>query len=230
MKMSFRFSPIFILTLMSCGQQMKANKNIEKSLFVNEGNYQARIIPLNRQLQKTSLTGEVLAKVEFTKMNVQVDVKDLSSSMIHPQYLHYGSDCPTENDDLNGDGIIDLTEAKKAMGPEIVSLGDDSKSLNNIHEFPKTNAEGELFYLKTFSDNEMKKYFLKSEFKKWSNQSLNVSKMAYLILGVSEDVEIPESAKGIAGIKTQTSIPVGCGIFEKIQIETPSTEVNGGKN
>lgn len=208
---------------------MKASKNVDKSLLVNEGNYRARIIPLNRQLQKTSLTGEVYAKVETSKMNIQVDIKDLSPSMMHPQYLHYGTNCPTETDDLNGDGIIDVAEAQKAMGPEIISLEDNLKTTNN-YDFPKTNIDGELFYLKTFSNDELKKYFLKSDFKKWSNQSINVSKMAYIILGISDDIEVPESAKGIAGIKTQTSIPVGCGIFEKMQIDTNSTEVNGGKN
>jgi hypothetical protein len=227
MKISFRLSPLLLLTLVSCGQEKKSIKGSQNSLLVSEGHYRARIIPLNRQLQKTSITGEVLSKMDPLKMNLQVDIKDLSASMIHPQYIHQGTYCPSEIDDLNSDGIIDVSEAQKAMGAEVLSLVDEEK---NMLQFPKSNEQGELFYLKSFTNEQIKKNLIKSDLKSWLVQPFNLSKMSYLILGVSDDIQLPDSIKGMAGIKAQSSIPIGCGTFEKVVIQGTSVTATGDKN
>ncbi|UJH91386.1 hypothetical protein LZ575_00935 [Antarcticibacterium sp. 1MA-6-2] len=91
------------------------------------------------------------------KLTVKVWADGLTPSMVHPQHIHglesdENGTCPPSPGetgfmaaDTNGNGVIELGEGAPFYGPVLLSL------YNPIDEFPVANADGELYYERTFT-------------------------------------------------------------------------------
>src|SRR5690606_13384607 len=65
----------------------------------------------------------------------------------HQQYIHIGSRCPNQNDDTNGDGFIDIVEARQVMGKIVVPLDSDPGSqASGSRFFPLGDLSGSYWY------------------------------------------------------------------------------------
>lgn len=91
------------------------------------------------------------------RVTVSVRTTGVSPNAPHAQHIHIGgrSECPTERDDVDNNGLVTTAEGQAAYGPIGVSLtteGDVSAdSALAVSRFPTANENGVVDYERTFS-------------------------------------------------------------------------------
>jgi len=95
------------------------------------------------------------------KLKVKIWADGLVPNMVHPQHIHglvsdANATCPPSPGeagfsaaDTNSDGVIDLVEGLPFYGPVLLELYEP------IDEFPVANAEGEIYFERTFTLGEV---------------------------------------------------------------------------
>jgi hypothetical protein len=147
----------------------------------------------------------------------------------HPQNVWTGNRCPNLGDDLNGDGTIDIVEARRVLGEIIIPLDADLSSQNGLRNwYPKGDLSGSYFYEKMTSFRrfwaDLKNSRGNSDFKKLGpDEGLALEGKAVLIQGVGADKELPESVESEGRWRPFQTLPIACGIFRKVN-ELPGTE------
>src|SRR5690606_38610819 len=148
----------------------------------------------------------------------------------HMQHVYTGDRCPTQNDDLNLDGFIDIVEAEAVLGKILIPLDSDISSQNSGRRFfPLADLSGSYHYERVTS---FRRFFadLKSPDKDPNDnmiklspeEGLEIEGKAVLIQGISEDVELPETVASLERRKPFQTFPIACGIFKKVE-EVPGT-------
>ena len=121
-----------------------------------DGNGQTYTADLN-PLNTSGSSGTATVVVNGNQVTVTIQAAGLSPNLPHAQHIHIGGEniCPTNAADDNGDGFIDTVEGQPFYGPVQVSLtteGDVSaESAIAVERFPVADADGTLFYSRTFS-------------------------------------------------------------------------------
>lgn len=86
--------------------------------------YQASLAPLNN----SGVTGTATLTLDGDQLTVAIQASGLEANALHPQHIHgfmenkRNSTCPTQADDMNGDGIVDLGEGLPDYGPVLLPL------------------------------------------------------------------------------------------------------------
>jgi hypothetical protein len=76
----------------------------------------------------------------------------------YQQYIHKGSRCPDQRDDINGDNLIDMEEVIRASGELLIPLDRNLNSQRLGNEwFPKTDRKGMYYYTRAGAITEMMK-------------------------------------------------------------------------
>ena len=116
------------LMLFACGKdsgsssaRKEQQKETENSALESEGQFEAILRPLNYHVNGFIASGK--AQVTISQSSVEfLSVMDDAQAVTHVQSVHVGNRCPVEGDDMNNDGFVDIEEAMRASGDEMVSL------------------------------------------------------------------------------------------------------------
>lgn len=74
------------------------------------------------------VTGNISGRLTVEQTGFSHKAKlGLSTASWHQDSIHIGSRCPTKADDVNGDMIIDSSEAQAVVGNKLISLSDNSR-------------------------------------------------------------------------------------------------------
>ncbi|MDQ4143934.1 MAG: hypothetical protein M3198_09370, partial [Actinomycetota bacterium] len=80
------------------------------------GRFRAELAPVN----DSGVSGNAAVSVFQDEVRVAIDARGLTPNEVHPQRIHgfegREASCPDENDDTNGNGIVDAREAEAAYG------------------------------------------------------------------------------------------------------------------
>ncbi|HSI71254.1 MAG TPA: hypothetical protein VK941_13545, partial [Gillisia sp.] len=181
-------------------------------------NFTGEIAALNIEANAgTEVTGTVNLRVEGGLMRIVVTAEGLSPDMMHMQHLQTSetaeTGCPGQDADANNDGIVDVTEISDIergiytiplhMGPSFLEI--------NVDTYPRTNVNGELQYQRTLSLDSLRVAVQKE----YGMQEVDFTKFSYVIQGVAQDADIPQSVRSVSEVDTYASIPVGCADLEE---------------
>ena len=166
----------------------------------------------------------------------------------HRQGIYTGDRCPTQKDDENGDGFVDIVEAEKVLGKIIIPLDADIGSQASGRNFyPVADLSGNYHYERITS---FERFFrdLKSPDK---DPEDNVVKLGpeegfdfvgkpVLVQGVVETTVFPPTVGSMGRYKPFQTLPIVCGIFQKAEtmpgvpndgmIPGPVAEVEDGQD
>jgi len=141
----------------------------------------------------------------------------------HMQYIYEGNRCPTEADDLNGDGILDITEAEAVLGKILIPLDSDiSSQASGRRFFPLADLSGSYQYERAASfrrflnDLQSPNKDTTGEMTKLPpGEGLRIVGRPVVIFGINEEVQLPQTVATKNRLQTFQTIPIACGIFEK---------------
>jgi hypothetical protein len=116
--------------------------------------YMAELDPLN----SSEASGHAKVMVDGNQLKVMIESHGHSVDLPHAQHIHFGEEarheCPTIEDDEDGDNFVNTAEGQPAYGPVQVSLtteGDVSpESGLAVDRFPVGESDGKVHYTRTF--------------------------------------------------------------------------------
>lgn len=109
--------------------------------------------------------------------------------------------------DVNGDGVVDVTETEAVAGVTMVPFHGDPASLEiKADTYPMADAQGSYSYRQTVALDALLPAF-QAKF----GGPLEVGRRVVFIHGVPQDVELPESAASVMGIPAHVTLPIACG-------------------
>lgn len=202
--------------LLSCGKSGESG-GLKNSIARNpalegqrdEGSYRAILRPMNNQLSGFLPSG--VAEITIAQDNVQVKtLLDDDARVIHIQSVHQGTVCPTSRHDKNNDGLVDVAEVAAAAGEVLFPL---DSNLNSEAEGAGLYPLGGAF---TYVENASLAK-LASDTKARTGEDLNLSGRVVLIHGVSGATKMPETVATKGTYSRQASIPIACGILQRIK-------------
>jgi len=232
--MTFKIKTIKLMSfliLLSC-QNHELGKNRKTAIQTSlnpidgsniEGHYQAKFITLNPHINGTIPGSANLYRIS-NRLFTYVRLFGGGVNAWHMQNIYIGSRCPTSSDDLNRDGFIDIIEAEKVLGKIIIPLDNNIKSQKaGEKRYPYADLSGNYTYERVTSFTE----FLKDLNEEDQNPIDNITKISkqigfdfnnltVLIQGVEEGKEFPETVTSKDPHKSHQTIPIACGIFNKI--------------
>lgn len=206
------------------GGSKAVEKNTTEPLETElNGAYQAILAPLNKDVSG-HLNGSLTLVREKDEMVIDVRLANGPASVLHSQSIHIGSRCPSEVDDLNGDGLIDGEEATNAYQEIIVPLDDDISSQRmGLGIFPVTDQYGNYFwsrsvsYEKFMNDLREEDINLTDDYVKLSeNKSLSMVGKIVIIKGVPDTTNLPDTVSGRGRENKFQALPIACGVIKRL--------------
>jgi len=209
---------LFLLTsLVSCGKEKEKSKsaisiNDELEVQSLEGHYRAIIRPLNNSLSGWIPSGMAQIKILGDTFEVQTWLEDAAST-VHHQNIHLGTECPISND-LNSDGFIDVKEmiptTKEILIPlddelDAVAIGMGMYPSGRTYQYSQQASLAKLI-------GELHQTVLSP------NKPLKLEGKIILIHGASPASSLPNSVTTIEGRTAQETVPIACGVLEKVEI------------
>jgi hypothetical protein len=228
---------LFLLT--SCGKstadgEKQFTQKVEELAPIDgsniDGHYQAIFTTLNPHVNGT-IPGSANFLRKEDRFFAYVRLFAGGMGVWHQQYVYTGFRCPNLNDDTNSDGFVDIAEAEAVVGKILIPLDSDiSTQISGKKFFPIADPSGSYQYervtsFKRFlSDLQNEDEDVNDDIVKLSTgQGLTLSGKTFLVLGVSETVQFPETVAGKGKLKPFQTFPIACGIFKKIT-EAPGSE------
>lgn len=183
--------------------------------------YMAVLNPLNIQLGS-----EASGSFTFHKDQdfIVTDVRIIGSvpNIIHGQNVYIGESCPTELNDLNKDGIIDIMEAHSAAGDIVIPLdGDINTQYSLLGMYPLADAWGAYVYSLTASFEKFI-YDLQDDDEVTTDEIIKVSPLrltgrVVMVHGIADDLLLPDSVATNGGLSANQTIPIACGVIQKVE-------------
>lgn len=241
MKYHLVFLPVVIL-LSACnggsgGGGAGKNRNTVTPIKIDidahiDGQYQAIFETLNHQIT-SKVTGAFTfsREIEIDELVADVRIANGGPKLIHSQNIRLGHRCPTMDDDLNHDGIIDAREGEAVYGKIFIPLdGDISSQSSHDGEFPMGDIYGNYIYSKvtkftTFISDLHAKDF-EGYVKLKDKEPLNIEGRAVVVHGVDEAAGLPASVASVGRAASHQSLPIVCGVITKVL--NPPGEIDDG--
>ena len=88
--------------------------------------------------------GTLAVRVRGDEVTVTINVHAVTPMILHPQYIHAGTICPTASDDANGDGFVDVIEGLPKMRTDSYPPGQHPQQLRTLAGLPDVELHGEL--------------------------------------------------------------------------------------
>lgn len=210
--MKYKLAPIITLVLLaSCGGgggKSTSSRGPAVQEQTAEGSYRAILRPYNNSLSGFLPTGMAEIKIAGDTVSVKTFLDD-DARVSHLQSIHTGTRCPDISDDKNGDGIVDIRESYAVTGNVLIPLDSDIN----------TEAEGMGIYPTgggyTYTEQASLSK-LESDVKARVNQNLNLGGRVVLIHGVEAGTKMPETVAVKEGMTKQLSVPIVCGILQRL--------------
>lgn len=230
---------LFLIILSSCG---KSNSNaglpyeaITPPLtpLAISGKYRAQMKALNPQIT-TRLKGPAILEQKDDDFHAEVRITGSSPFILQQQNIHQGS-CPSQSDDVNGDGFIDIEEARKVLGPVLIPLDSDlSSQAGGENDYPMTDSGGSYTYDTNASFQKLVTDLQGPD----TNPNDQVTKLppgspvvfegkVIVIHGAPESMIFPETVATTGDYSVHQSIPVACGTFKEV---ASSSGGSGGRD
>lgn len=193
---------------------------LETEMF---GTYQAFLSPVNKTVSG-HLNGTVAVVREKEDLTIEVRLSGGPLSVLHTQSIHVGDRCPTEADDLNGDGYVDGEEGALVYQEIIIPLDDDIGSQRmGLGSYPVSDQYGYYLWGRTTSfekimeDLREEDINLRDDYVKLdSNKSLTMIGKVAVILGVPQTTVLPETVLGRGRMTSHQALPVACGVIRRL--------------
>lgn len=187
------------------------------------GTYQAILSPLNKTVSG-HLNGSLTLVREKDDVVIDVRVASGPLSSIHSQNIHVGDRCPTEADDINGDGYLDAEEVSAIVKDILIPLDDDiSSQWLGLGTFPVTDEFGYYFWSRATSFQKMmadlrdEDINMKDDYVKiGSDKALTMIGKVVLIRGVPDATPLPETVLGRGRLSPQAGLPIACAVIKRI--------------
>lgn len=177
------------------------------------GGYVAELKPLNADKLGRAAKGTATLKVEQGQLRIRVKAQGLAPDTVHLQHYHGFPDgkdtrCPTDGDDANGDGYIDLVETEPVAGTTLVPFHKNPVSLKiKAHSYPKADSQGRMEYEGTASIDKLEQ----SLADKHGISDIDFDKRVVFLHGTAKKADLPDSVRSLPGVPAQVTLPVACG-------------------
>lgn len=236
---------LLLSAIVSCGKAPEPDKASDAQFEAVQadganinGFYEARIFSLNHNLQLGTLGKLALERQDDTfTAKVRIPVSD--PGVWHRQDIYEGTRCPDMSDDLNKDNVIDLQEARRAVGKILLPLdGNIGSQIEGRNQYPRgSDTNGSYFYEKTTS---FQKFYgdLTSVDENPNDQFTRISEEAgltfvgkvVLIQGATESMVLPGTVASDGGLGAHASLPVGCGYIMRVAELSPELRGDNGRD
>lgn len=204
-----------LLCLTACGNDKSSNDQAANKMAIQDyveaspGTYYSVLRPVNFQSNGFIPYGAATFTLTNDELKVNLALDD-DQAVTHRQALHMGTRCPTLADDTNGDGFVDYDEAQRIVGQIIMPLDSDLNSqLAGAEVYPRGPA---MTYNKTASLQKINTDLLGQ-----IGKSIGFEKRVVLVHGTSSQTSFPSSLAYYNGETANLSLPIVCGILEKIE-------------
>jgi hypothetical protein len=235
------FALVALLLLSSCngGSKGQPSQRVSKTQIkldidsLIEGQYLAVFETLNPQIT-SKVSGAFTFSVEKLSDELVGDVRitNAGPELVHSQAVRVGNRCPTLDDDLNQDGILDDKEGEAVYGQVFFPLdGDISSQSSHDGEFPKGDIYGNYIYSKVTAFSQFMKDLRDTEnnegyVKLKAKEPLNIEDRVVVIQGVDSASGLPETVRSVGRSSAHQSLPIVCGIIKKVLI--PPGQIDDG--
>lgn len=221
------------LILFGCGKgptsgtKTKNTNNVRTEIDIDagvNGQYLAVFEALNEEV-----TGRITGAFTFSR-DTELDevVGDVrltngGARVVHAQSVRTGARCPTHNDDLNQDGIIDAKEGEAVYGKILFPLdGDLSTQSAHDSEYPVGDIYGNYIYSKVSSFTHFVEDLRGPEeypdyVKLKKDQPLIIEGKVAVIQGLNDAIPLPLTVGTTDRRNRSQSLPIACGVIMKVQ-------------
>lgn len=177
--------------------------------------YMADLAPLNANpaFGIDAAGGKAIITERGGRLEVKVNARGLAPNTIHPQHIHVGDACPTDAQDVNTDGFVDVLEGVPTYGAILVPLDDDLADLGSqLGGFPvPENRNGAITYRASTSVDE-----LDAATQAAIGEDLSLSTRHIVLHGVAPDTGLPGSVASIGDFPAEVTLPVACGEIRQV--------------
>ncbi len=175
--------------------------------------FRADLQPINEQVTGMATTGTVVLKVGRDSIYIEVEAENAPPAMMHLMHYHgfpevRGSICASMDQDLNGDGIVDLIETQPVSGQTLVPFHADPASLDiQVHSYPVADSTGTLSYRQTIARDALAEALRKE----MNIESPEFGQRTVYLHGVDADLPLPETVQSLPGVDPHITLPIACG-------------------
>jgi hypothetical protein len=199
-----------MFSLFSCGYENNTQKDLTSSSQQAQGlagSYRVRLDPVNPQFGN-NLSADFEVEVQGENLQVNLDVKGAPASIMHAQHIHGGSACPTQADDTNNDGVLDITETQAVVGEVIIPLDADLSSPDaGKEEYPVADDKGDYVYAE--------ETVVSSLLNDLNDNAFELAGKPVVIHGIAADTALPETVDAAGADSPHELLPIACGIIER---------------
>lgn len=190
-----------------------------------KGHYQATFITLNPHVNGTIPgSANFFRKEGEDRLYVYVRLFAGGVKAWHMQHVYTGGRCPTQNDDTNLDGFIDINEAEAVLGKILIPLDSNISSQEAGRRFfPLADASGYYHYERITSfarflrDLQAEDKNPEDDLVKLApNEGLRIAGKTVLIQGVVDTLDLPETVGTKGRFRATQTLPIVCGVFEPV--------------
>lgn len=198
-------------------------ERIDELTFYRDSTYLAKFNTLNSQING-NVPGSATLHFKEEKIYAYVRIFAGFPNAWHQQKIYDGSRCPTLEDDLNGDGFLDINEVEKITGNVLIPLDaniSSQKAGKNI--YPVGDESGNYFYERITKFESFLRDLKSEDSTKEDNiiklgleESLIIESRPVVIFGVGPEVSLPETVSSYGQHKPFQTFPIVCGILQKV--------------
>lgn len=227
------------LFLYSCGsekssdREAKPDRQEEEIVTDSDGTYKAIFETLNPHVNGT-LPGSLTISMNDNRLLFYARLFAGKPKTWHPQAIYMGKRCPNLGDDTNGDGFIDIIEAMKVVGKQIIPVdGNLNSQKAGINFYPLSDPSGYYHYERAASLSSMMKDLTAENTdpegpvtKLGENENFSFQNKVFLVQGIDEATELPETVATLGKRKNFQTLPIACGVIRKFEgtVGTPYSE------
>ncbi len=174
------------------------------SISTSDGSYPFIISSLNKKVSWSSGSGSIT----LSDSELRYSFRGKKFSPLRSIYQSvYEGECPNSGDDRNGDGYIDIEEAKLRLGRKILTLDSNLDSENpSQNVFPRPSLFGKFSYEQNGSRNSI----LENLTKKYGVIELDLRDTIILFQGTMTFLRFPNSVASADQLPVSETLPVGC--------------------
>ena len=199
-------SSLCLCLLTSCGAKKESTPLVRsptQELETTQGSFKAILRPYNFNLAGWIPSGMADIKIEGDEIEIKSWLDD-SANVMHRQNIHFGSRCPSIEDDINHDGLVDFNESKRVAKEVFLPLDHD---LDSLAQDENNYPIGNFSYHETASISSLTQKL---------NQNLNLSGKVIIVTGVASNRGLPTTVSQENNQTRESSIPIACGVIERM--------------
>jgi hypothetical protein len=184
------------LILASCGVRTRDSNILQDQTQRQEGAFIAQLEPITPE----SGQGVANFNVDRTTFTAKVTMENLSSEIIHRQYIHTGINCPTTADNLG--------QALEVTGLILIPLDNDLSEQEARGQYPQAETDGSYYYFNFASLEDMIIDLRRPE---TTLRNQNFTKLTPDVVGLNMEGRTVM----VTEIRGNEEIPIACGVITR---------------